>query len=73
LEESDEQKGVVSLPEQRTECMVRTIVVLLHTARVQLRIGDPKAANRLVDIADSVSFFSFFFFFSSPIILIATK
>ena len=38
----------------RVERLVRTIVVLLHTARIQLRLGDPRASDCLVNVAHSM-------------------
>ena len=36
----------------KIEHFIRAIIVLLHTARVQLCAGDPRSADRLVDVVD---------------------
>ena len=62
MDSSDEKvevdRGVVTtMPPAaaaRVERLVRTIVVLLHTARIQLRLGDPRASDRLVDVANAM-------------------
>ena len=41
--------------DSRLKALVRSIVVLLHTARIQLYMGDPIGAQRVVDVVDTVS------------------
>ena len=55
----------IYVEDAKIESFTRSLLVLLHTSRIQLYIGDPTSANRLVDVVETVRFtylVSFFFF-----------